>query len=46
MTISQVRCDAVLAAAEAKASEIGVPMNVAILDSGDVAPAALKGSWV
>ena len=34
MTISQVRCDAVLAAAEAKASEIGVPMNVAILDSG------------
>jgi uncharacterized protein GlcG (DUF336 family) len=34
MDISQARCDAVLAAAEAKANEIGVPMNVAILDSG------------
>ena len=34
MDISQARCDAVLSAAEAKAIEIGVPMNVAILDSG------------
>ena len=34
MDISQARCDAVLLAAEAKAAEIGVPMNVAILDSG------------
>ena len=34
MEISQARCDAVLAAAEAKATEIGVPMNVAILDRG------------
>ena len=34
MDISQARCDAVLLAAEAKATEIGVPMNIAILDSG------------
>lgn len=34
MEISQALCDAVLAAAGAKAAEIGVPMNVAILDSG------------
>ncbi|MCL6698384.1 heme-binding protein [Sphingomonas sp. NSE70-1] len=34
MEISQARCDAVLLAAEAKAAEIGVPMNIAILDSG------------
>ena len=34
MEISQALCDAVLAAAEAKSVEIGVPMNVAILDSG------------
>ena len=34
MNISQARCDAVLLAAEAKAAEIGVPMNIAILDSG------------
>lgn len=34
MEISQALCDAVLAAAEAKAAEIGVPMNIAILDSG------------
>ena len=34
MDVSQALCDAVLAAAEAKAVEIGVPMNVAILDSG------------
>jgi uncharacterized protein GlcG (DUF336 family) len=34
MEISQALCDAVLAAAKAKATEIGVPMNVAILDSG------------
>lgn len=34
MEISQAHCDAVLAAAEAKANEIGVPMNVAILDTG------------
>ena len=34
MEISQARCDAVLAAAQAKAAEIGVPMNVAILDGG------------
>lgn len=34
MEISQSICDAVLVAAEAKAAEIGVPMNVAILDSG------------
>lgn len=34
MEISQARCRAVLAAAEAKAVEIGVPMNVAILDNG------------
>lgn len=34
MEIPQALCDALLAAAEAKASEIGVPMNIAILDSG------------
>jgi uncharacterized protein GlcG (DUF336 family) len=34
MEISQALCDAVLAAAEAKATAIGVPMNVAVLDSG------------
>ena len=34
MEISQARCDAVLLAAEAKAAKIGVPMNIAILDSG------------
>lgn len=34
MSISQAHCDAVLLAAEAKATEIGVPMNIAILDSG------------
>ena len=34
MEISQALCDAVLAAAEAKAKDIGVPMNIAILDSG------------
>ena len=34
MEISQARCDAALLAAEAKAAEIGVPMNIAILDSG------------
>lgn len=34
MEISQALCDAVLAGAKAKAIEIGVPMNVAILDSG------------
>ena len=34
MDISQARCDAVLSAAEAKATEIGVPMNIAILDNG------------
>ena len=34
MEISQALCDAALAGAKAKASAIGVPMNVAILDSG------------
>lgn len=34
MEISQACCDAILAAAQAKAKEIGVPMNVAILDAG------------
>jgi uncharacterized protein GlcG (DUF336 family) len=34
MEIPQALCDAVLTAAEAKAAEIGVPMNIAILDSG------------
>jgi uncharacterized protein GlcG (DUF336 family) len=34
MGISQALCDAVLEGAKAKATEIGVPMNVAILDSG------------
>lgn len=34
MDITQARCDAVLVAAEAKSREIGVPMNVAILDAG------------
>lgn len=34
MEISQARCDAVVAAAQAKAAAIGVPMNVAILDTG------------
>ncbi len=34
MEISQARCRAALAAAKTRAAEIGVPMNVAILDSG------------
>lgn len=34
MDISQALCDAVMAAAKVKASQIGVPMNVAIMDSG------------
>lgn len=34
MDISQAGCDAVLSAAEAKATAIGVPMNIAILDNG------------
>ena len=34
MKISQALTDAVLAAAEARANAIGVPMNVAVLDSG------------
>jgi uncharacterized protein GlcG (DUF336 family) len=42
MYISQARCDAVLAAAEAKAAEIGVPMNVAILDAGSNLKAFLR----
>ena len=33
MDISQAGCDAVLSAAEAKATAIGVPMNIAILDN-------------
>lgn len=42
MDISQARCDAVLAAAEAKAAEIGVPMNIAVLDSGSNLKAFLR----
>jgi len=34
MELTQQRCDAVLAAAATKATDIGVPMNIAILDSG------------
>ena len=34
MDISQARCDAVLAAAEAMATDIGVPMNIAVMDAG------------
>lgn len=34
MEISQAICDAVLAAAQAKATAIGVPMNVAVVDTG------------
>ena len=34
MEISQALCDATLAAAESKATAIGVPMNIAIYDEG------------
>jgi uncharacterized protein GlcG (DUF336 family) len=42
MEISQALCDVVLAAAEAKAAEIGVPMNVAVLDAGGNLKAFLR----
>jgi uncharacterized protein GlcG (DUF336 family) len=34
MSITQAQADAVLAAAQAAATRIGVPMNVAVLDDG------------
>ena len=42
MAITQALSDAVLAAGQAKATEIGVPMNVAILDDGGNLKAFLR----
>lgn len=42
MSITQALSDTVLAAAEAKAIEIGVPMNVAVLDDGGNLKAFLR----
>lgn len=42
MAITQALSDAVLAAAQAKALEIGVPMNVAVLDDGGNLKAFLR----
>lgn len=42
MEISQARSDAVIAAAGAKATEIGVPMNVAVLDGAGHLKAFLR----
>jgi len=38
----------VIAAAEAKAAEIGQPMNIAVVDAGDnlVAHARMDGAWI
>jgi uncharacterized protein GlcG (DUF336 family) len=42
MEISQTRSDAVIAAAGAKATEIGIPMNVAVLDGAGHLKAFLR----
>ena len=42
MGISQARSDAIIAAATAKAAEIGVPMNIAVLDDAAQLKAFLR----
>jgi uncharacterized protein GlcG (DUF336 family) len=42
MAISQARSDAIIAAARAKAIEIGVPMNIAVLDDAAQLKAFLR----
>jgi uncharacterized protein GlcG (DUF336 family) len=42
MDISQARSDAVIAAAKAKAAEVGVPMNIAVLDGAGHLKAFLR----